>query len=132
MAITDSSLSRNVFTEVRSEVVTALSGTGVSVNATYNDKTSAGSQVVMEPPRMTENEFSFNSTEGKKAITVVIDIFSDSAQDLDTYEDLIRTRLKQDNISGISLNGYESDYDFTQSQEDKLHLKTLSVGYVRE
>lgn len=132
MAITDSSIFRNLFTDVRARLVTALDGTGVSVNAVFNDKALTRPQVVLSPAVMTEDNFPFNDTEGTKAITMVVDIWAGTAKDMDTYSDTIITAIKANDIDGISLESVEVSYDFTQSQEDKLHLKTLSCGYVRE
>lgn len=132
MTITDNSLASTTFTAVRSKVVTAMSGTGVSVNGSYNDKDKSKHQIVISPAIISENSFPFNGQQGTKNITMVVEVYSEKSAKMDEYSDLIRTELKKNDIAGISLESIEEDYDFTTSQEDKLHLKTLSCSYIRE
>lgn len=131
MAITDDSITTSIYTEIRSKLVTALTGTGISVLGQYNDTAFQKPIVVLTPALISETYNKFG-TEGKKEITVVIDIYAPRSLECDENEELIRNELKKNDIEGISLQDIETSYDFSQSQSDKLHVKTLSCNYVRE
>lgn len=129
MAINDATIAKDVFTSIKNKLVSGL--TGISVNVAYNDKNKSKSQVVITPAYVNE-DFNKFGTEGKKAITVILTIYADKPLKMDQTADSIRVLIKQNDISGLDLIGIEEDYAFNLSLEDKLHSKTLSIGYMRE
>lgn len=131
MAINDVTIAKDIFTSIKNKLVAGLSG--VSVNATYNDKNKGKGQVVITPAFVNESFDKFGGSEGKKAITVILTIYADKPLTMDQTADEVRVLIKANDISGIDLIGIEEDYAFDLSNtENKLHSKTLSIGYMRE
>lgn len=139
MAISDSTLAQNVFTDVRSALVaasitTSIGSTVSSANITgqYPDKTVSKPQIVILPIQSDEGDFKFGGTEGKKAINVIIECYSDKSLGVDQLADGVRSTLKANTITGIDLIGFSEDYAFSMPGENKYHLKTLTASYQRE
>jgi uncharacterized protein YaiE (UPF0345 family) len=139
MAISDSTLAQNVFTDVRSALVaasitTSIGSTVSSANilAAHPDKVYAKPQIVILPIQSDEGDFKFGGSEGRKAINVVIECYSDKSLGVDQLADGVRAALKANTITGIDLVGFSEDYAFNSPGENKFHLKTLTASYLRE
>ena len=141
MAIANNTLSQNVWTDVKAELVAASlettnpstsSTTSANITGSYNDKSGAKPQVVISPILMTESDFKFGGTAGKKFINVVIDIYSNKPIYIDQLADQVKAALADNDISGIDLVNVAEDYAFSSPGEQKYHLKSLTFTYVRE
>jgi len=141
MAISDSTISVDVFTEIRNKLVStapyvtnsSTSATyAASINAVYNDKNTTKPQIVIYPARISEDTFRFGGTEGKKAVNVNIECYYQNTLGVDQLSDQIKTALKANDIIGIDLVGIVTDYAFTNPAESKFHLKTMTFTYTRE
>lgn len=139
MAISDSSIAQNVFTDVRSALVaasitTSIGSTVSSANITgqYPDKVVSKPQIVILPIAMEEGDYKFSGTYGKRVINVVIECYSDKSLGVDQLADGVREVLVANGITGLSLVGFSEDYAFVMPGENKYHLKTLTASYMRE
>lgn len=141
MAITDTSISTEVWTEVRGKLVAASlettnpvssSTSSANIYASYNDTAGAKPQVIINPILMNESEYKFGGTAGKKFINVVIDIYSDKSVYIDQLADQVKAALDDNNISGIDLVSVAEDYAFSSPGANKYHLKSLTFTYLRE
>lgn len=130
MTISDATIASDIFSSVKTKLVAGLSS--ASVNATYNDKNGGSNQVLITPAFVNEDFDKFGGTEGKKAITVVLQLFHKNTLSLDALSDEVRVILKANDIDGMDLVSIDEDYAFNLSLEDKLHSKSFSVAYLRE
>ena len=141
MAISDSTISVDIFTEVRNKIVAGApyvtnsstsATTAASINATYNDKKTTKPQIVILPVSINEDTFKFGGAEGRKAINVNLECYYTTTLGVDQLSDQIKSILKDDDIDGIELVGVVTDYSFTNPAESKFHMKTMTFTYLRE
>jgi hypothetical protein len=141
MSISDATLSQDVWTSIRTRIVTANptvvnsatgSTTSASVYASYNDKKATRPQIVIMPIQDDEDTFKFGGTEGRKSINVDIEIYHNTTEGIDQMSDTIKHALKQNDIDGIDLVSITTDYAFTNPDVTKYHLKTVTGTYLRE
>ena len=139
MAISDSTISQSVWTEVRSALVAASITTSIgstvlnaNITAQYPDKVVSKPQIVILPVRVSEDTYKFSGTTGRRTITVTIECYSDKSLGVDQLADGVKNALVTTTIDGLSVIGVDEDYAFTSPGDNKMHLKTVSVGYLRE
>ena len=141
MAISDSNLSTSVWTDVRTVLVAAsltASNSSTSTNysanigASYNDKSGAKPQVIINPVMMDEDSAKFGGSYGKRMINVMIDIYASNTEYMDQISDQVKEALKDEAITGIDLISVSEDYAFSSPGGNKYHLKTLVFSYQRE
>lgn len=141
MTISNTNTSVEVWNQVRTKLVAAsltASNSSTSdtytanINATYNDKSGARPQVIINPIVMDEEGFKFGGTTGKKMINVVIDIYSGTTEYSDQLADQVKNALDDNDISGIDLVSIAEDAAFSSPGGQKYHLKTLTFAYQRE
>ena len=70
MAISDSTISTDIWTEIKNKLVAGLSG--VDIRGEYNDKNPNKKQVVIQNVLVPEVFDKFDDTEGSKIATVII------------------------------------------------------------
>lgn len=132
MAINNQTISSDMFTDIRSRLVSesiTISGSSVSIKAQYNDETDNLPVIVIVPIGINEIMDVFDDTEGTKTIPVTIEVYASNTAKLDNISDQVRYALKQNDISGINLVEINEDYAFTNPNESKFHLKTLVFNY---
>lgn len=141
MTVADSTLKTDLWSEVRSKLVSAnLETTNssdnstrtASINASYNDKAGDRPQVIINPAMVSEDTFKFGGIEGRKAISVVIEVIDKNTEYLDQLGDGIRAAMKANDISGVDLVSIEEDYSFSMPGANKYHVLTITAGYLRE
>lgn len=143
MAISDSTLSQDVWSDVRSALVSAsivtslVSGTTVStsnanITGQYPEKTVSKPQIVILPINLSEDTYKFGNNYGRKLINVVIECYSDKSVLVDQMADMVKEKLSTNGITGIDLVGLSEDYAFSSPGENRMHLKTVVATYRRE
>ena len=141
MSISDSSLSVDVFSEVRSKIVAAApyvtnsttsETTLAQVRAAYNDKEPVRPQIVINPIEKDEANWKFGGTEGKKFININIECYYKNTLGVDQLADSVETALKANDINGIDLIGVVSSYAYTNPVLIKYHMKGITFTYDRE
>jgi len=141
MAINDSTISVDIFTEIRDKIVAGAphvvnsstnATTVASINAVYNDRKTTKPQIVIQPISLDENTFRFGGTEGRKSINVNLECYYSTTLGVDQLSDSIKYILKNNDILGIDLVGVVTDYAFTNPAESKFHMKTMTFTYIRE
>ena len=139
--VSDSTLSTDVFTEIRNKIVAAApyvtnsttsSTSAASILAVHNDTKTTIPQIVINPIVYDEANWKFGGTEGKKFINVIIDCYYKNTLGIDQMSDQVLTALKVNDISGIDLVGVTGDYAFNVNNEAKFHLKSTTFTYDRE
>lgn len=141
MAISNSTLSVDVFSEVRALIVanapfvtnsTTASTTAASINVAYNDKASTRPQVIINPMTKNEKKDKFGSNEGRKFINIVIECYYSNTLGIDQLADSVEYTLKHNDITGVEMVGVTSDYGFNTVAASKSQLKTLVFTYDRD
>lgn len=141
MAIADSTLITDVWTEIKSALVAAApyvtntttsATTAATINAAYNDKTPSRPQIVIYGMDMSEDNWRFGGTEGKKLINVPVECYHKTSRGVDEMSNQIMVALKENSIDGIDLVGVTVDTAFDIANSNKYHLKTLMFSYDRE
>lgn len=135
MTITDSTIYSSVWTDIRTKLVASsitVDSTTVSIRAKYNDKYTKP-QVILNPVDKDEIIDKFSATEGKKEITVTIDVYYKTSAGVDSIAEQIEASLKANDISGIEFQRVSSDTGVPLTpNESKFHFKAISVQYLRE
>jgi len=141
MAISNSTLNVDVFSEIRALIVantpyvtnsTTASTTAATINAAYNDKPSIKPQIVINPINKDETKDKFGSNEGRKFINIVIECYYSNTLGIDQLADSVEYTLKHNEIVGIEMVGVTSDYAFNMAAKSKVQLKTLTFTYDRD
>lgn len=139
MAISDSTLAQNVWDDVRSLLVSAsiittvgASTSNVNITGSYPDKISAKPTIVILPVMLSEGDFKFGGSYGKRIINVVIECWTDKTVALDQMADAVREAMKGNSLDGLNLVEISEDYAFNSPGENKMHLKTITFSYMRE
>lgn len=141
MAINDSTLSVDVWNDIRAKLVaTGLyvtnsktgTTTSASIRASYHDETATRPQVIINPINYDEANWYFGSKHGKKMINVFIECYYKNTLGIDQLSDQVLDAVKDNDISGVNLIGITTDYAFSDPNENKYQLKTITLTYDRE
>jgi hypothetical protein len=142
MAISDTSLSVDVFNTVRSVLlnasITVTNGTATTdtssagLYASFNDKNASRPQVIINPIMVDEDSYKFGSTRGKKFINITIDCFYKNTLGIDQMHDQVVNALSSTSIDGIDLVGVTTDVDFDSPGDQKYHRKSGTFTFTRE
>lgn len=135
MTISNSTLTSDVFTDIRTELVAAsitAESTSASIYAAFNDKTPTRPQIVIQPISVQEALFRIGGTEGKKFINVIIDCYYKNTAGLDEMYDQVVETVKAASFDDIELIAISSDYAFNTSNEQKFHMKSITFTFDRE
>jgi hypothetical protein len=133
VTITSSTLRTNVYEYLYDTLTSAyLLSSTVTVTAAYIDSDNAPfPQVVLHPIDIDKSDFSFDRTISKKDINVMIDIWTKKNKDKDQIADEIDNALGTLKIPGIHLVGWSESNALETPNENKIHLKTITLTYIR-
>jgi hypothetical protein len=128
MSISDSSISTDVFTSIRSILVTAapkVTNTTTSktktasINPSYNEKDTTLPQIVINPAGIDEAGFRFSALEGKKFINVTVECYYTNTLGIDQLSDAVKTAVKtacfDGTLTGMDLVGLVEDYAYEKN-----------------
>ena len=141
MSISDDTISVDVFNDVRTAIVSASpivtnSTTSKTKTATvlaaYNDKATTTPQIVINPAAIDESEWRFGSFQGKKIINVSVECYYSNTLGVDQLSDTVMKAIRETAFDGMELIAVTSDYAFTNPNEMKFHLKTITFTFERE
>lgn len=141
MAVSDSTLSVDIWNEVKSILVATApyvsnsstsATTAASINAAFNDRSGAKPQVVVYPITDSEDTWKFGSYEGRKMINVLVECYAQNSLGTDQLIDQVKSALKNNVIDGIELVGVTTDRAFNLANDSKWHMKSGSFTYDRE
>jgi len=132
VTINNSTLRSNVYETIYDTLngASLLSGTA-TVTASYYDDDQAFPQVVVNPVDVAHSEHSFNWDHSKKNVSIMIDIWTKKNKDKDLLCDEIDALLRPLAIAGLSLINWEESNAFESPGNNKLHLKSITLTYLR-
>lgn len=132
VTITNSNLRANIFETLYDSIKAEnlLSGE-VTVTASYVDDDTKLPQIVINPADVGEDSYSFDRTYGSKTILVIIDIYTNKKKHLDQITDGLYVVIKDLGAQGISLVSWNESTAFESPNNQKVHLKSVSVEFRR-
>ena len=136
VTITDALLRNNIFETVYDKINTGKSSYGASsIPSLYGalpDVDPSFPAIVIENTKVDEDEFTVDTTRtsASKSITVIIHIFAKKGKDVEIIADGISANLRSP-FSGATLISISDSDGAMFPNEQKIKMKTLSVGYMR-
>jgi hypothetical protein len=145
MSISDATISTDVFDAIRTAIV-AISPKitegspakyrTASVLAQYNDTKVSVPQIVITPTNLSESEYRFGGRYGKRFINVTVECYYTTTLGVDQLADQVKESIVDaiDNKSLIDMDlvGVSEDYAFTDPNQIKYHLKSVTFTFVKE
>lgn len=134
MVITDSTINNEVWSAVKTRIVTglALDVISASVVPSYTGRKLSKPIVVIPPLEKGKGVLKFGDSSGRYDITVNIFVVANNTDDVDTISQAVENYLEEDDIDGIAYLSHITSYDFSQVNDAPYHTKSISVSYVRE
>jgi len=136
VTILDSSLRQNVWESVYDLATTSIATSDAIVTAAYIDSQPQLNQVVINPIDKSENAFTVDTTRNvtTKTIVVNIDIYTkgkDSSKNIDILSDKVENIFKTNQIDGITLISFSSNFGFIYPNDNKVKLNTITLTFMR-
>lgn len=132
VTIESSTLRSNVWETVYDELVAAnLLSSTVSVKSAYPDSQPSFPLVVVHPTNIEKEDWTFDRSSSRNNIEVLIDVYTKKSKQIDQITDEIDALSSLKTISGLMLVGWSESLAISPGNENKIHLKTLTLGYAR-
>jgi hypothetical protein len=140
MAISNTSLRNSIYTDIKALLVAAAlkyynnsntAVTGVTISAAYIDSEDNLPQVVVNTAQVGKDEFSFNRSQYTNNITVMLDVYTKKIKNQDYITDQIDNISGLKTIAGLLLVGWDEVPAFSTENENKVHLKSITLTYKR-
>lgn len=132
VTITGSTLRANVYEHIYDTLTSAsLLSSTANVVAAYKDTMTSFPYVVVNPISVSKDNPTFDRSSFDNQIVVLIDIFTKKNKDIDQITDQIDNLSALKSVSGLSLVSWDESVDFTPQNENKIHRKTITLGYKR-
>jgi len=141
MAISDATISSDVWTTIRTIIVAAApkitnsttsSTKTAGVYASYNDKNFKMPGIVIDPAEISESDYKFGTNIGKRFINVTIGCYYKNTLGTDQLSDQVIHAMSQADLSGMELVGFSTDQAFVDQNQAKFQLKTITFTFDRE
>jgi len=138
MTISDSTIRRNVFSEVRTILNNGLSTWGASVTPVLlafhpDTNTVAFPTIVLDLVNVNEDNYTVDTTRSTsdKTISVVVFVYTKRNDDAEMISDGITSAFRSNQISGMYLTSVSEDHSVITPNDNKVKLKTLSFTFKR-
>ena len=133
VTITDTNLRQNIFESIYDALTNAnLLSSTATVTAAYIDSDNAPfPQVVVHPVNVSKDSFTFNRSVSEKNINIMIDIWTKKNKDKDVIADQIDAVIEPLKMGGVMLVGYSESNALETPSDNKIHLKTITLSYLR-
>ena len=132
VTIVSSTLRSNIWETIYDTLTAAkLLSSTVTVTSAYIDDDSAFPQVVINPVDVEKNSFTFDRTYSVKDIVILIDIWTTKNKQKDQISDEIDAIITPLKMGGVMLSGWSESNALETPGDNKLHLKTITLNYMR-
>lgn len=132
VTVTNNNIRAAMYENIYDELVAAnLLSSTASVYSAYPDNNPSFPLVIVNPVDVSGEEFSFDRSNHRRNIAVVIDIYTKKNKDKDLLADAIHSLLDDKKFSGVSLIGYTESNAFEAPGGSKVHLKSITYSYMR-
>ena len=138
MAISNSSLRNSIFNEIKT-LITGIKyynnknvlTTGVTVTAAYVDDDAKLPQIVINTANVSKDEPSYDRSNMTNTVQVMIDIYSNSKRNEDYICDQIDNISGLKTISGLMLIAWDETQAYSPVNDNKVHLKSITLTFKR-
>lgn len=136
MTVTDSSLRRSLWTDVRTIIFNNKGSFGASkipsVYAKLPDTSPAFPAIVIRPVNTSKDEWTIGTRSvSTKILPIIIDIFAKKNEDIDLISDAIDVYMTSNAISGVFVVGWEESTGEVFPTDAKIKLKTITITFKR-
>jgi hypothetical protein len=138
VTVSDSSLRQNAYETLYDNIVLScagLLGSTVTVTAAFISGSTGNNpplpQVVIHSPEVDYYDFSFNRANSTKEVRLLVDVYTRKAKDKDVIVDAIMNSISTTNFAGLSLVGSNESDALSNVDDNKLHLKSVAITYLR-
>jgi hypothetical protein len=137
VTIVDATLRQNVYEQIYDTLKAyATEGsygttTQPTVTAAYIDDSQSFPQIIISPVDIDREEYNFGQNNPTKEIRVLIDVYTRKNQDIDILSDDL-DGLMDIPIAGLNLIGASESRAFENTNQSKIHNKTLTYTYRRK
>ena len=132
VTITNSSVRSNIFETVYDVLTNAnLLNGDVTVTAAYIDSADAFPQVVIHPVNVSKENWSFDRSGVRNNCEVLIDVWTKKNKNIDLISDEIDSLTSLKTVQGLMLVDWDESNAVDPYNQNKIHLKTITLGYAR-
>lgn len=134
VTITEAAIRQNVY-ETIYDIINGISFTTSStptLTAAFVDSSQAFPQIVLHPVDIVKDNRTFGIGAFDKEIRILIDIWTKKNKDKDIIADEIHVALDATSFSGILWVGCEESNALESPGNDKLHLKSVTLTFMRK
>lgn len=140
MTIQASALRSTIFTDIKAQIVGSAisyydnSGTlksGVTVTGSYIDDDQHFPQIVVNPANIGKDNYGFDREYYDNTIDVMIDIFDTRSRNIDFISDQLDNLSGLKKISGMMLINWVEARAYPVENDNKIHLKSITLTYKR-
>ena len=141
MSISDSSLRNSIFLEIKGILGSAtlsyydnaddVVSDGVTIRAAYVDSPDSLPQIVINTANVAKDEPSFSRSNMTNTIQVMLDVYARKMKNIDYICDQLDNITGLKTISGLMLTNWEEVPAFSPENENKIHLKSITLTYKR-
>jgi len=141
MTVSDSTVYIDIFTDIRSILVSANlattnSSTGATSTATiaadYNDKAPNKTQVIINGADKDMSRFKFGKARGREFINVTIDCYDPKTLGVAQLASQVEEAILSASWPGMSIVAVSSNQGFLTVNDTRYHIKSLTFTFDRE
>lgn len=138
--VSHSTFTSDLWTEVKDKLVAATiqttSSSGVtntvSVKPAYSGDEPDTPIIVVHPVVVDESGYSYGGSTGQKTGNVVVDCVASNTMFLDQVGDQVSSALNANDLAGVDLVNYASDFALNAPGQQKYFLKSFTFTYQLE
>ena len=132
VTISNSTVRANIYETLYDTLNSAnLLSSTVTVTAAYIDSDSSFPQVVIHPVDVSHDMFGMDRVNSRKTANVMIDVYTKKAKEIDQITDEIDALVRPLKLPGITLVDWSEDRALSTDNDNKIHLKTITIAYMR-
>lgn len=125
-------LRQDVYEAVYDALTSAnLLSSTATVTAAFIDRAEAFPQVVVHPVDVDKSNYTYDRTYNTKDIRVSIDVWTKKNKEKDEIADEIDSVLINSPVSGVTQTGWSESNALESPGGNKLHLKTITINYMK-
>ena len=140
MAINNSSLRNSIYLELKSLLTAAaleyyndsnVSVVGVTISGMYRDESKLLPMVVINNTDIAKDTPSFDRSNLTNNIQIMLDVYTKKTKNMDYIIDQIDNISGLKSIAGLMFVAWDETQAFDTPNDNKLHLKTITLTYKR-
>ncbi len=132
VTLTSSTIRQNLWETIYDTVKAAnLLSSTVTVVSAYVDEDPSFPMIVINPVDKGRDNPSFNRANWTDNLMVEIEIYTKKAKQLDQLCDALDSLISPLSVTGVMLSGWVESKGYPTSNDNQLHLKSITLSYMR-